>query len=1099
MQVSSSAGAGFINPEFTPAAPALPVATEPASTLDGWQHASPAQPRPLSAEPQQMRTMPLRLDDQPQPGLQRLVDEPPNPLRQPAIAIKPHATIVDAPASRSDAPVPASSSRLLMSEFVTSSLSPGIAAQIAAGGGRGSAAGAMLGNAQWTEDGSVSQAFPPGKDGRPLEVGGQLTAAALAAAEVAASAPVAPAAPKADPTEIAALELLLADPANQELIQQFGGELKPLPTWTSVGKGIEARYGADLGGRLYQLQLAQRAVEGEFLQAMDQALKDGPPSPWSSASQKEGDAANERPGWTYGLSPGIADEHWHFDPGAFARQYVQGDTPAQRAFVSLHGTDPVQFIPASNSEAGDSNRWEVAGITLRLGLTPDAVVAKDGWAPSRLLRGEHHLDPDRITKLNNKEFVWFDPVHGFSTDPDNVKGDWLDRAFPVVFAGAMSVMTMGAASAAMGVASTSTLTAGQGAVLGAVGSATNQLVSGGRLDFKQMLLAAVSGGATAGLMNVTGFGNMMRSDVLSTRLMGHAGRAGVQGLVQQATGGKFIDGFVNSALASAAGEVTRHLDTQINEMKGLSPSEASALRLLSRATGSAMRLAGGGDPAAGLASDFLNGLLGEQVRQETDRHVNAQGPAPTDPLGQLVDASQGRWDATGPAVPSSVTVARGDTLERIARQHYGENWRAGMTLLMADNQVGVNRWGSPIIRAGDALTIPSLQGFNDQQLGQLSRMGGQILANNTQGLNVRTQIEAMRAQQRLVQQAVVAPRTPGTMTPDEAHALYMSTGGRSGSYARVMGETYQPTWHHGGEATGRTASHESSWGQRMNAEAASWSRVIDRLDDAAVADGGGLITAGAALARAPARSFLGFVQGAVGAASLADPVVNTQLYEGLRGILADPGVIPAAVGRYYETHTIGEIAADAYVGASGALMGGGAGSSALGRLNTVVRPNKPVWVWGPDAPNRMGQSGAINLNGYWIDTVTEAQRLAFRDNGYLDPFTNRIAAAPSNRPIQVDHIFPVSEIVKLPGFRDLTREQMGAILQDRIGIGNLQPLPSHLNASKGPRVGGDWSTYRGWVLSQDYIDNIDYLQRSVRDRILRHIELLRQADKAGGK
>lgn len=221
MQVSSSAGAGFINPEFTPAAPALPVAAEPASTLDGWQHASPAQPRPLSEEPQQMWTKPLRLDDQPQPGLQRLADEPPNPLRQPAIAIKPHATIVDAPASRSDAPVPASSSRLLMSEFVTSSLSPGIAAQIAAGGGRGSAVGAlldrapgpslgaMLGNAQWTADGSVSQAFPPGKDGRPLAVGGQLTATALAAAEVAASAPVAPAVPKADPTEITALELLL--------------------------------------------------------------------------------------------------------------------------------------------------------------------------------------------------------------------------------------------------------------------------------------------------------------------------------------------------------------------------------------------------------------------------------------------------------------------------------------------------------------------------------------------------------------------------------------------------------------------------------------------------------------------------------------------------------------------------------------------------------------------------------------------------------------------------------------------------------------------------------------------------------------------------
>ena len=634
MQVSSSAGAGFINPEFTPAAPALPVATEPASTLDGWQHASPAQPRPLSAEPQQMRTKPLRLDDQPQPGLQRLVDEPPNPLRQPAIAIKPHATIVDAPASRSDAPVPASSSRLLMSEFVTSSLSPGIAAQIAAGGGRGSAAGAMLGNAQWTEDGSVSQAFPPGKDGRPLEVGGQLTAAALAAAEVAASAPVAPAAPKADPTEIAALELLLADPANQELIQQFGGELKPLPTWTSVGKGIEARYGADLGGRLYQLQLAQRAVEGEFLQAMDQALKDGPPSPWSSASQKEGDAANERPGWTYGLSPGIADEHWHFDPGAFARQYVQGDTPAQRAFVSLHGTDPVQFIPASNSEAGDSNRWEVAGITLRLGLTPDAVVAKDGWAPSRLLRGEHHLDPDRITKLNNKEFVWFDPVHGFSTDSKNLRGSWIDRAFPQLMGVAFGVM--GAAAAGKLVASAGAVA--QSAAMGAAGSALNQFVSTGRVSFKQVLSSALAGGLTAGVARIPGLSEHLNgAQTAAGRLMQATGRATIQGAIQAVVGGDFKGGFINTLMASAAGEISAHIDAQISQMPGLSAAERSSLRLLGNATGSALRaVANPGDPLAGLAGDFLGQVMGDVVQQELNR-----APA-ADPLGDFIAGNDER-------------------------------------------------------------------------------------------------------------------------------------------------------------------------------------------------------------------------------------------------------------------------------------------------------------------------------------------------------------------------------------------------------------------------------------------------------------------------
>lgn len=634
MQVSSSAGAGFINPEFTPAAPALPVATEPASTLDGWQHASPAQPRPLSAEPQQMRTKPLRLDDQPQPGLQRLVDEPPNPLRQPAIAIKPHATIVDAPASRSDAPVPASSSRLLMSEFVTSSLSPGIAAQIAAGGGRGSAAGAMLGNAQWTADGSVSQAFPPGKDGRPLEVGGQLTAAALAAAEVAASAPVAPAAPKADPTEIAALELLLAEPANREMVEHFGGQLEPLPTWTSVGKGIEARYGADLGGRLYQLQLAQRAVEGEFLQAMDQALKDGPPSPWSSASQKEGDAANERPGWTYGLSPGIADEHWHFDPGAFARQYVQGDTPAQRAFVSLHGTDPVQFIPASNSEAGDSNRWEVAGITLRLGLTPDAVVAKDGWAPSRLLRGEHHLDPDRITKLNNKEFVWFDPVHGFSTDSKNLRGSWIDRAFPQLMGVAFGVM--GAAAAGKLVASAGAVA--QSAAMGAAGSALNQFVSTGRVSFKQVLSSALAGGLTAGVARIPGLSEHLNgAQTAAGRLMQATGRATIQGAIQAVVGGDFKGGFINTLMASAAGEISAHIDAQISQMPGLSAAERSSLRLLGNATGSALRaVANPGDPLAGLAGDFLGQVMGDVVQQELNR-----APA-ADPLGDFIAGNDER-------------------------------------------------------------------------------------------------------------------------------------------------------------------------------------------------------------------------------------------------------------------------------------------------------------------------------------------------------------------------------------------------------------------------------------------------------------------------
>ena len=72
--------------------------------------------------------------------------------------------------------------------------------------------------------------------------------------------------------------------------------------------------------------------------------------------------------------------------------------------------------------------------------------------------------------------------------------------------------------------------------------------------------------------------------------MEYTGRASVQGAIQAVLGGDFRDGFVNSLLGSVAGEVTAQLNAQIGQMQGLSASEASALRLLTRATGSALRI-----------------------------------------------------------------------------------------------------------------------------------------------------------------------------------------------------------------------------------------------------------------------------------------------------------------------------------------------------------------------------------------------------------------------------------------------------------------------------------------------------------------------------
>ena len=304
------------------------------------------------------------------------------------------------------------------------------------------------------EQGTPRQATPP---------------IAKAAAQTAKE--IVPAAPKADKVEIAALELFLAEPQSQAMVRAFGGKLEPLPTWTTVGQGIEARYGQDLGSRLYQLQNAQRAVEGKFFTAMDQALQNPPPAPppFSTLNQLRGqpEPVSAQPGWTY--EPGSshwdgAGPSWRFDPGAFSRAWAAGDSAAQKAFAHLHGPDALKYVPEPNAEGGAPAHWALADRPVVLGraldreegLTPDAVAGAQagshnsaqspGWAPSRVQRADTELDPSRITKLIDKEFVWFDPQRGFCTDADNLKQSGIDKAFPYIFAAAMTAMSFGAGS-----------------------------------------------------------------------------------------------------------------------------------------------------------------------------------------------------------------------------------------------------------------------------------------------------------------------------------------------------------------------------------------------------------------------------------------------------------------------------------------------------------------------------------------------------------------------------------------------------------------------------------------------------------------------------
>ena len=194
----------------------------------------------------------------------------------------------------------------------------------------------------------------------------------------------------------------------------------------------------------------------------------------------------------------------------------------------------------------------------------------------------------------------------------------------------------------------------------------------------------------------------------------------------------------------------------------ISRAEANALRLLTRATASAMRAVASGNAAAGMASDFLGSFLGEVMQRGDAGHAagaRTSGGTQGAETQRRRPAQAAQPQQTRPAT-QSVTVAAGDTLESLARQLYGSRWRAGLPVLMADNQITTNAWGSPLIRPGQSLQARPLDGLRASQIEQLSRLGGQVIGRNARGLNLREQIERIRAQAPAASAAPMRPSKP---------------------------------------------------------------------------------------------------------------------------------------------------------------------------------------------------------------------------------------------------------------------------------------------------------------------------------------------------
>jgi hypothetical protein len=456
------------------------------------------------------------------------------------------------------------------------------------------------------------------------------------AAAIAAAVPAT--APTASAMEIAALELLLADPLHRELLAAQGAPANlgtsPAALW------LVQHYGGELAGRLQQLAQAHDGVRQAWLRALnDAAARPGPGVPGSV----------HVPAHWPGGDTSIEPERWDFDPAAFTADYAAGSSLMQRAFAALHAQGQAAWhTEVQHGEAGCGTTHSLSGGLVLAGghwgwHDLGGSHALRAWQPYTLLAAPGQVNPAAPPRLHQHEALWFDPVLGWATDPANVvqRNSLLDRLVPAAFVIGATALSGGALGLS-GAATSLTGAVGSGAAMGALGAAWGGLVNNGRLDLRDIVRGAFGGAVTAGVVRGTGLGSAGLNGAgqvgsYALRALALTGQATLQGALQELLGGRFRDGFTSGLASGLATEVSRALnagiDTRLHSGQ-LSSAEASQLRLLARAAGSAVHaLAHPQDPAFGFAHSLLRELIVDGVQ--------AAAPRPQAPVLALLLDDQG--------------------------------------------------------------------------------------------------------------------------------------------------------------------------------------------------------------------------------------------------------------------------------------------------------------------------------------------------------------------------------------------------------------------------------------------------------------------------
>lgn len=125
-----------------------------------------------------------------------------------------------------------------------------------------------------------------------------------------------------------------------------------------------------------------------------------------------------------------------------------------------------------------------------------------------------------------------------------------------------------------------------------------------------------------------------------------------------------------------------------------------------------------------------------------------------------------------------------------------------------------------------------------------------------------------------------------------------------------------------------------------------------------------------------------------------------------------------------------------------------------------------------------------------VARTTPEMRAEMRGRKYTDPHTGKELDPTAD--MEADHIYPVSKIMDLPGFKDLNWRQRMAVVHWRE---NIQPLPRELNNFKRDYLADEWNAKlveagKG-PLDTAYLNKLRQRQADLEEALARRIACLR--------